>query len=194
MSGFARPWALAGGWAADAWLGHQTREHGDVDIVVFHDDQRALFDHLAGWSTLGGPDSEPHVSWDGSRLSLPAHIHARPPGLEGTPGMGRDGFDLEVILNLRHGKSWVLGERPVLARPITGCFSASQGGVPTVIPEVVMFFKATAYEGVEGYPRPRDESDFLALLPLLANERRQWLYQSVAARQPSHPWLSKLLT
>jgi len=193
MSGFARPWALAGGWAADAWLGQQTREHGDVDIVVFHDDQRPLFEHLAGWNTLGGPDDEPHVPWDGRPVRVPGHIHSRPPGMDGTPGMGRDGFDLEIILNTRRVEDWLLSDKPQIVRPITESVSVSPAGVPTALPEIVMFFKATAYEGVEGYPRPRDESDFLALRQVLTADRRQWLHQSIAARQPSHPWLSKLV-
>ncbi len=194
MSGFGRPWAVAGGWAADAWLGRQTREHGDVDIVVFHDDQRALFEHLAGWSTLGGPDDEPHVPWDGRPVRLPGHIHSRPPGMDGTPGMGHDGFDLEIILNERLGEDWLMSKDPHIARPFAESVGDSPAGVPALMAEIVMFFKATAYEGVEGYPRPRDESDFLVLLPLLAGDRRQWLYESIAARQPSHAWLQTLLT
>jgi hypothetical protein len=50
MSSFPAPWALCGGWAIDAWLGRQTREHGDVDVSVFLQDQRALFEHLRAGS------------------------------------------------------------------------------------------------------------------------------------------------
>lgn len=53
MAGFGEPWALAGGWAVDAWLGRQTRRHGDIDILTAHSAQSAIFDHLAGWSLVG---------------------------------------------------------------------------------------------------------------------------------------------
>jgi len=34
LAGFGATWFLCGGWAADAWLGRQTRDHFDVDISV----------------------------------------------------------------------------------------------------------------------------------------------------------------
>ncbi|WP_165970144.1 nucleotidyltransferase domain-containing protein [Nonomuraea terrae] len=53
LDGFRPAWALCGGWAADAWLGRQTRDHGDVDIAVFHPDQRAIAEHFPGWALVG---------------------------------------------------------------------------------------------------------------------------------------------
>lgn len=53
LLGFGSSWMLSGGWAVDAWLGRPTREHGDVDITVFHHDQRAVFDHFPGWALVG---------------------------------------------------------------------------------------------------------------------------------------------
>jgi DNA-binding transcriptional LysR family regulator len=50
MEGFGRPWCIAGGWAIDLFLGRQTRPHKDVEIAIFRDDQRRLFEHLAGWT------------------------------------------------------------------------------------------------------------------------------------------------
>ena len=104
MSAFPAPWALCGGWAIDAWLGRQTRDHGDVDICVFIQDQRALFDHLAGWQLIGHDnhvDDDSSEPWDGRQLCHPAHIHARSDGAApATPGTGRGpGFNLEVVLS-----------------------------------------------------------------------------------------------
>ncbi len=52
LRGIAAPWFLCGGWAVDAWVGQQTRDHWDVDIAIFHDDQRAIFEHFAGWALI----------------------------------------------------------------------------------------------------------------------------------------------
>lgn len=49
MEGFPAPGCVAGGWAVDLFLGKVTREHGDVDIAIFRDDQRAVHDHFRGW-------------------------------------------------------------------------------------------------------------------------------------------------
>lgn len=59
MSSFSAPWALCGGWAVEAWLGWKTRDHGDVDIMVFADDHVSLFDHLSDWQLIAhGPDTD----------------------------------------------------------------------------------------------------------------------------------------
>jgi hypothetical protein len=39
-------WAVAGGWAIDLWLGQQTRDHHDIEVVVRRDDQTAAWDAL----------------------------------------------------------------------------------------------------------------------------------------------------
>ncbi|MFB4283322.1 nucleotidyltransferase domain-containing protein [Nonomuraea sp. MTCD27] len=55
---FRPAWFLCGGWAADAWLGRQTRDHCDVDIAVFHPDQHAIFEHSTSPPTSTSPSSE----------------------------------------------------------------------------------------------------------------------------------------
>jgi Aminoglycoside-2''-adenylyltransferase len=205
MSSFQPAWFLCGGWAVDSWLGRQTREHGDLDITVFHDDQRALFDHLSGWNLIAhdpnvaGATTEP---WDGRRLDLPAHIHARPGGdqnLEAlktwvsTPGsQSRDGLDLEIIINERKGNDWVLAPDPSIALPLDRSIRQSPVGVPTAVPEVLMFYKATAYRGDPRYPRRHDEADFRALVPALGEEQREWLREAISLVASDHPWLAQI--
>jgi hypothetical protein len=55
-----------------------------------------------------------------------------------------------------------------------------------------MFYKATAYAGVEGYPRPHDEADFRALRGLLDPDGLAWLRSSIRALQPAHSWMALL--
>jgi hypothetical protein len=204
MSSFRPPWALCGGWAVDSWLGRQTRDHADIDISVFHDDQRALFDHLAGWHLIA---HDPNVVgdttelWDGRRLDLPAHIHARPgDGLNlnalntwvRSPGaQPRDGLNLEIMLNERSGRDWVLSREHGITMATSRCVLRSGWGLPTLAPEVIMFYKATAYAGEEWFtPRSHDDLDFRALLPLLTGQGRDWLREAIAI-VPAHPWLDR---
>lgn len=204
MSSFNRPWFVCGGWAVDAWLGQVTRQHGDLDITVFQDDQRALFDHLAGWNLIAHDPNVPGATtepWDGRILELPAHIHARPGGARNrelveawvrSPGsQSRDGQDLEIILNERHADAWLLSREPRVSLPFDSAVLTALEA-PVAAPETLMFFKATAYRGVPGYPRAHDEADFRALAPLLSVERRAWLRDAIILIDPAHPWLDQL--
>ena len=199
MSAFRAPWALCGGWAIDAWLGRQTRDHADVDISVFIQDQRALFDHLAGWQLVAHVSADTHEPWDGRPLVLPNHVQARPDVGESLPdplgAASQQGFSLDIQLGDRSGDDWILSRRPRISLPLRDAVQESPWGLPTVVPEVLLFFKATAYFGIEEQKtggRFQDEPDFLALLPHLTEEPRHWLRESIALLHPDHPWLSQL--
>lgn len=188
MSTFASDWFLCGGWAADSWLGRQTRDHHDLDIAIFQEDQAALYDHLRGWRLVGhdnSVDDDSKELWDARWLELPAHIHAH----------SEDGFQLEIIVNGRAGGEWVLNDAPRIARPLAECVSASPWGLPTLAPEVILYYKAYMpvwRDTPREPPRPHDELDFAALVPTLSNEQRAWLHASLSLVEPAHPWLAAL--
>ncbi len=186
MSSFRPRWTLCGGWAVDAWLGRQTRDHQDLDIAVFHNDQRAIFEQLAGWELVGHDPNVPDDTtepWDGRRLDLPAHIHAH----------ADDGFNLEVLLNARSNGDWIFSREPRITMPLRGCMEQSAWGLPTLVPGAILFYKATAYFGVAGIKdRPHDETDFLALLPQLTEPQCDWLRDAISLARPGHPWLARL--
>jgi hypothetical protein len=204
MSTFERPWFLCGGWAVDSWLGRQTRDHGDLDIVVFHEDQRTLHKHLAGWNVVADApnDTTPAAErppWDGQPMDpdhrwrwpeTPPHIHARPNAEQAAePGAPRE---LEVMIIERSGPDWLLYVQPRLARPVSLCVRPSIGGIAAVVPEVLMLYKATAYWGDPKYPRSHDESDFFALAAMLGEAERAWLAEATSQFVPNHPWLPRL--
>ncbi len=188
MATFPGTWALCGGWAVDAWVGRPTREHHDVEVALFEEDQRTLFERLCGWGLIGHDD---HVAddstepWEGRRLELPAHVHARSP----------DGFEPEFHLNERAGGDWVLERRPHVALPIRRAIARSAWGLPTVAPEVALYYKAlppTWRNLPRSAPRAHDERDLRTLLPLLAADRREWLRDTVALVDADHPWVKRL--
>lgn len=186
MASFSAPWALVGGWAVDAWLGRITREHQDIDVSIFREDERALFDLLhPAWRLVAhdAPDAAHDEPWDGRPLRFPAHIHAT----------AEDGFALEVLVNMRAGADWVLDPALGLALPIAQAVTGSPWGVPTAVPAVIAFYKATAYwQNPNVKPRRFDEADFAALAGLLPAHDRQWLAMAVSRAVPGHPWLGTL--
>jgi hypothetical protein len=189
MSSFPAPWALCGGWAIDAWLGRQTRDHDDVDFSVFIQDQRALFDHLGDRPLVAHVIGDTHAPWDGRHLDYPNHAMGR---IEITP---EQGIDFDFQFDDHDGDDWVLNAEPRVAMPIADAVREPPWGLPTVVPEVLLYFKATAYFGIEERMkggRFQDEPDFLAFLPHLTEEQRCWLRESIALLYPDHPWLSEL--
>jgi hypothetical protein len=46
MYGFHKPWCIAGGWAIDLFLDQITREHHDIEIAIFREDQMKLKNYL----------------------------------------------------------------------------------------------------------------------------------------------------
>ena len=188
MSPYPFPWALCGGWAVDAWLGRTTRDHHDVDVVVLHEDQRALFDHLAGWRLVGHDDEvddESTEPWDGRRLSSPAHVHVG----------ARDGVEPEFHLVEREGPDWVLRREPRETRPLASAIARAPWGLPTVVPEVLVYYKALPpswRRSPRTPPRPHDDLDLEVLWPLLEPASRRWVERAVEAEDPRHPWRAAL--
>jgi hypothetical protein len=194
MSTFPARWGLCGGWAIDAWLGRQSRSHGDVDISVFHDDQRVLYEHLTGgWQLIAHDPNVPDATadpWTGRRLDLPAHVHARPHGtgksVSGTIGSPSDaGFGLDIQLGEREGDEWVISRKPRIAIPVHDSVRVSAWGVPSVVPEVLLTFKALEL-------RPQDQQDFTVMLPRLTPDQRSALSQTLVQIDARHPWLEAL--
>ncbi len=179
MRDFDRAWFLVGGWAVDAWLGGESREHGDVDIALFTGDQLDLLEHMPDWHLVGHdpPEQSHDDAWDGRPLGFPAHIHARRPGWP----------ELDFALNVRSGDRWLLSVEPELVVSITDAVLNSPWGLPTLSPELILWHKAREQ------PRPRDEQDLAVLLPHLTSAQRWWLASSVELLDPRHPWLNTIL-
>jgi hypothetical protein len=91
------------------------------------------------------------------------------------------------------GQAWVLRAAPRTTIALDSAVRRSNWGVPAVVPEVLLFFKATAYIGIPRLEnRDQDNADFGLLLPALTAERRQWLRQAIADVKPDHRWLERL--
>jgi hypothetical protein len=169
MQGFPGDWCLCGGWGVDAWLGRQTREHKDVDIVAFEGDLDAVLDHFGGWQLWAHDENDPdsEQQWDRRRLVLPAHIHAR-----------RDDVNLDIQVTERNGDEWVLNYDPRIVIDAQQFIETSGWGVPALAPEVILFYKTLER-------RPQDLEDLEALLPHLTSDQAAWLANAIALAKGS---------
>ncbi len=178
------PWWIAGGWAIDLFLGTQTREHEDIDILFLRRDQHEIRALLQGWDVQEAhpellPGSWPFQEWK-QGASLPAAVHdiwCRPDD--------RDPWAFQFMVIEASDDQWLSRRTEQIRGSLSTLGLISRDGIPYLAPEIQLFYKAKGL-------RPKDEADFARTLPVLDGQRRQWLAQSLALVHPGHSWLTKL--
>lgn len=175
MRGFSRPWWFAGGWAIDLFAGGVSREHHDVEIGLWREDQSDLRGHLAGYAWRKVVDGR-WADWPaGGRVEQPEfQLQVIGPAVE---------FD--VFLNDREGDRWVFRRNWAVTLPASRLVLRSHDGLPILAPEVQLLHKSK-------YHRPQDESDFSLVTGRLDPDRRAWLMAALRLHHPSDPWISRL--
>lgn len=169
-------WCVAAGWAIDLYLGGPPRPHADLEIAV----PRRTFPQIAG--ALAGFEWD--VAGDG-RLWPFADVGDHP-DLHQTwcrdPATGR--YRLDVFREPHDGDIWVCRRDPSITLPYDELIRV-RDGIPYVIPEVALLFKAHR-------TADKDEDDFRRVAPRLADDARTRLIGWVARLYPDHPWLDQL--
>jgi hypothetical protein len=160
-------------------MGRQTRAHLDVDVAIMRDNQKQLHETFCGWELYyATPDHQlvPYRSecW----LELPLHeVWARPES--DAPWL------CEFLLNEHEGQQWVYRRNPAVRKPLDEVGVLALGGVPIVVPEIVLLYKA--HDLTE-----KDEADFRSILPHLTPSRKAWLLGALDETTPNHPWARRL--
>ncbi|MFI6562188.1 nucleotidyltransferase domain-containing protein [Streptomyces sp. NPDC050534] len=177
LAGVRTPWCVAAGWALDLFRGAQTRPHGDLEIAVPAADFAEVRDRFPEyvWDAVGsgrvwaaaGPDAltATHQTW----LRDPATGH----------------FLFDVFREPHEAGTWICRRDEGLRLPYETIVERTLSEIPYLVPELVLLFKAKAQ-------RPKDETDFEGVLPLLDRARRNRLIRWLERVHPGHPWLAEL--
>ncbi len=179
------PWWIAGGWAIDLFLGRQTREHEDIDILILRRDQHAVRTLLGTWdvqAALPPPRDEawPFRPWH-SGETLDETIHDIWCRLDSTRP-----WTFQLMIADTHHEQWLFRRMPTISRPVATIGDITPEGVPYLAPEIQLLYKAKGR-------RPKDEADFMKTLPVLDQDQRIWLRDSLTQVHPQHPWLGHLM-
>ncbi|ARI78874.1 nucleotidyltransferase domain-containing protein [Halobacillus mangrovi] len=177
MRTYPGKWMIAGGWAIDLHIGEETRDHNDLEVAIFRDEQPYLQDLLKGWEVQVVSNGQ-LVAWDFEKsLEPPLHeIHASFFGKEA----------VEFLLNeRRHGK-WRFRRDTKISFPLSSMNLQSEYGIPYLNPEIVLLYKAKQTQ-------EKDHQDFHYVFPFLNEHQKEWLKQALMHHQPEHQWLEKLL-
>jgi hypothetical protein len=173
-------WGLAGGYAIEQCLGKSIREHGDIDVVVFRDEQLQLQRWLKDWQ-LFAADPPTHLRpWKEEEV-LPVGVH----DIWGHR-QREQAWQLQVMLCEADGEEWFSRRNPRI-RGRREAMIVEYRGIPCLSVEIQLLYKARNF-------RPKDELDFRECLPLLSAEARQWLIANLRLQDSErHPWLECLL-
>ncbi len=185
LDGLAAPWWLAGGYALETFVGRAYREHGDIDVVVFRDDQRAVHDHLMarGWEAHAPDPPGTLRPWREGEL-LPSDVHdiwCR----EASDGPWR----LQLMLEERDGDDWVYRRDAAIQRPVTAFGWSTSDGMPVIAPEVQLLYTARSTSRSQS---GKGDQDLEIVAPLLPADAHDWLLNVLSTDAPGHPWIHRL--
>lgn len=176
LAGVDATWYVTSGWAIDLYVGHQKREHEDLEIAVPEQSFAAVrqaLSELELW-VVGGGLAHPLT---------PETLAAHHQTWVRDPASGA--WRLDVMREPWDGDTWVFRRDPRIRLLRENVIAHTEGGVPYARPEVALLYKAKS-------ARPKDDADFGSVLPLLAREQRDWLAESIALVHPGHHWLQAL--
>ena len=170
-------WGVAGGWAIDLWLGEQTRDHHDVEVVVRRSDQRVVHAALAPrWDLLAlDPPGIGWQPWSGVPIEAPAFQ------LQARSSSGQFDIFTETIENAR----WHFRRDGRIAAASDEVIVPSAAGIPIVRPEIQLLYMAKSTE-------PKNQRDFEMALPHLSSEAAVWFTNALQLTLPDHHWLQLL--
>jgi hypothetical protein len=173
MRDFPAPWWIVGGWAIDLFVGRETRDHSDVDVVVRRADQELLRERFTSWDVQVAHNGklEPWAGYlEPPRSGLWARADASGP------------WQLQFILAQHDGDDWLYRHDESIRLPLDEVVLRDSADIPFARPEIVLLSKARLV-------RDQDDRDFETALPLLDDTSRSRLLAWLPA---DHVWRARL--
>jgi hypothetical protein len=168
-------WGVAGGYAVEQFLGTPIRHHGDIDIIIFRDDQHALHKWLSGWHVYAADPPGTLREWHASEW-LPYGIHDI-----WCHQSTAQAWQLQIMLTETDDDVWVSRRHPLIRGSRTDLI-VDYHQIPCIRIEVQLLYKAKGN-------REKDWQDFHACLPRLTVEAKAWLKQALRLAHPEgHAW------
>lgn len=180
LSPIAASWWLAGGWAIELLVGHETRAHADLDVLILRPDQSTFREQLHDWDLHA---ADPPGSLRPWRLgeTLPAKVH--------DVFCRRDAsapWSFQFMIDDVDGGEWLFRRDNAIRRPVASLSGrASRPDMAVLAPEVQLLYKSKGM-------REKDTADFHTVLPHLTVDECAWLRSALLVTRPDHEWLDRL--
>jgi hypothetical protein len=177
LTGIAAPWYVAAGWALDLFRGSQTRQHGDIEIAIPAASFPEVRSRFADYAFDAAGSGRIWANATPGELALTYQTWLR------DKATGQ--YLLDVFREPHDGDTWICRRDPAIRLPYGDIISHTSDGIPYLVPEWVLLFKARNM-------RPKDQADFDGALPLLTQVQREALAGLLERVHPRHPWLLAL--
>ncbi len=177
LAGVTGPWCVTAGWALNLFTDAAARDHDDIEIAVPAD---RFSDILAAL-----PDCEWDVVGDGQVWPFPEQRSNHFQTWLRDPVTSI--YHLDVFREPTTGNRWVCRRDARITLPYNELILHTDDGIPYVIPEVALLFKAK-------HLRQKDQLDFTNVLPALGPDRRDRLAGWLSQLHPGHSWINRLAT
>lgn len=177
---FAGSWCIAGGWGLDLFIGKQTRQHGDIDILIFRKDQGRVQSLLADQELFVVDPPGQLRPWLPGEVLVPplyniwvrAHVDAP--------------WSIQLMIQDTEGEEWVFRRDHMLRGPLSKMIIYSSAAWPILSPEIQLLYKGKSIGA-------KDQADFDHLLPYLSATQKEWLREKLKpAYGKAHPWIAHL--
>ena len=178
LRGYPGRWWIAGGWAIQAFT-DVARPHGDIDPSVPRSDADLLCRHLLGRLDVWAADEgtlRPLVGDDAVVPCTCSNLWLRAGGSEP--------WEFDVILMDGTDEQWTYKRDARVTLPFCDVLWR-RDGTDYLRPELQLLHKAPGL-------RRKDQLDFDACLPLLAESARSWLKTALETAHPGHRWIEAL--
>lgn len=172
-------WAVAGGWAIDLFLGKQTRNHSDIDILIQRNDQMALQTLLSDWDVwVSDPPGTLRPWKQGEYIGQ---------GLQDIwcRKTANDPWQFQVMLFDVENENWIFKRDPSIRRSLKSVILKTEEGFNILAPEVQLLYKSKAL-------RDKDKMDFDNARVAMNGQQKNWLKQMLIKLYENHEWIEKL--
>lgn len=180
FSSWTCPWWLAGGWAIDLLIGHETRSHRDLDILILRRDRVRVREWLREWDVHAADSPGVLRPWPTGETLPPAVHDIWCRRASDSP------WAFQLMTDDAEDGDWLFRRDRRIRRPIDSLAGrASRDGLAVLTPEVQLLYKSRGL-------RAKDLADFDAVLPHLTDDEHTWLRTSLELALPDHPWIVRL--
>ena len=160
-------WGIAGGWALDIHLGRETREHSDIDIVIFREDQQVMYQHLKNEWTL-------YKAKDGKLSPWKEKEYLDAINDVGVSRASQSPWAFQIMLMDCNQDYRIYRREKTIKVSKEELFSNDENKVPYLKSAFQLLYK-----GGSSQIREKDFRDFQSVLPSLSLKEKEWVKEAL---------------